>query len=84
MAELIQGLDGPRTDGQELFYDLEDSSAILGWVIAELTKVVERTNPPGEAASLEKICELMSVEQAKLRGYADEVKAGRIVRGKAE
>ena len=38
MADLMQGLDGTRTAQQELFYDLEDASAV-GWSVAELNKM---------------------------------------------
>lgn len=37
MDDLIQGLDGPRTAQQELFYDLEDAAAVIGWSVVELT-----------------------------------------------
>ena len=82
MANLIHGLGGPRTAQQELFYDLEDSSSIIGWAAIELADIAVRGKTPDEAIALMKICALLEAQQAKLSGYADEVKAGRIVRGK--
>lgn len=76
----MQELDGPRTAQQELFFDLEDAAAILGWSVSELTASAERSTAPKEAILLMKMCSLLSAQQAKLRGYADEVKLQRIVR----
>lgn len=84
MADLMQGLDGPRTVQQELFYDLEDATAIIGWSVTELTAIAGCARSPSEAFSLMKMGALLAAQQEKLRGYADEVKAGRIVRGKVE
>lgn len=81
MADLIQGLDGPRTAQQELFYDLEDASAVIRWAVGELTGMAE-CRTPDEAMALMKMGALLEVRRHKLAGYADEVKAGRIVRGK--
>lgn len=82
MADLIQGLDGPRTAQQELFYDLEDASAVLGWTMAELTSMAGSGKSPDEAIALMKMCVLLEAQQQKLRGYADEVKDQRITRAK--
>lgn len=76
----MQELDGPRTAQQELFFDLEDAAAILGWSVSELTASAERSTAPQEAILLMKMCSLLSAQQAKLRSYADEVKSRRIVR----
>lgn len=84
LADLIQGLDGPRTAQQELFYDLEDSTAVIGWSVIELTRMAGSCKSPEEAVALVKICALLKAQQDKISGYANEVKAGRIVRGKAE
>ncbi|MGF6127230.1 fatty acid-binding protein DegV [Pseudomonas frederiksbergensis] len=84
MADLIQGLDGPRTAQQELFYDLEDATAVIGWSVAELNKMASRGKSPDEAVALMKISALLKAQQEKIRRHADEVKAGRIVRGKDE
>lgn len=75
MPDLIQNLTGPRTAQQELFYDLEDSASIIGWAVNQLS-----TTTDGNAPALTKICELLLAEQNKLSRYADEVKAGSILR----
>nr|WP_314526366.1 hypothetical protein [uncultured Pseudomonas sp.] len=80
MDELIKGLDGPRTAQQELFYDLEDAAAVIGWSVVELTAMAASGRTPEEAIALVKICALLTVQQEKLRAYADEVKDLRIVR----
>ncbi|SDO15088.1 hypothetical protein SAMN04489798_2166 [Pseudomonas arsenicoxydans] len=83
MADLIKGFDGPRTAQQELFYDLEDSAAIIGWSAIELTDMASKSNE-GQSALLMKICKMLKAEQDKLRSYAAEVKTGTIVRAKPE
>ncbi|MGK9419377.1 hypothetical protein ACSSUR_24995 [Pseudomonas cedrina] len=80
MDELIQGLDGPRTAQQELFYDLEDAAAVIGWSVVELTAMAAAGRTPSEAAALMKICALLTAQQEKIGGYAGEVKEQRIVR----
>lgn len=84
MADLIQGLDGPRTAQQELFYDLEDASAVILWSVSELTRMAGSGKSPDESIALMKISALLKTQQEKLRRHADEVKAGRILRGKFE
>ena len=84
MADLIQGLDGPRTAQQELFYDLEDATAVIGWSVAELTSMAGRSKSPEEAVALMKVSALLKAELEKIRRHADEVKTGRIVRDKAK
>lgn len=84
MADLIQELDGPRTAQQELFYDLEDATAVIGWTVTELTSMAGCNKTPDEATALMKMRVLLEAQQQKLRGYADEVKAGRIARGTIE
>ncbi|MHC8321166.1 hypothetical protein ACYZT4_10775 [Pseudomonas sp. GB2N2] len=80
----MQGLDGPRTPQQELFYDLEDASAVIRWAVGELTSMAGCNKTPDEAMALMRIGALLDAQQRKLNGYADEVKAGRIMWGKAE
>lgn len=82
MANLMQGLDEPRTEQQELFYDLEDASAIILWSVGELTSMGRCNKTPDEAIALMKMCELLEAQQLKLRGYADEVRDQRITRAK--
>lgn len=84
MADLMEKLDGPRTAQQELFYDLEDATAVIAWSVAELTTVAGLAKSPDEAIALMKMCTLLSAHQEKLSGYADEVKAGQITRAKPE
>lgn len=83
MSELIQGLDGPRTAQQELFYDLDDAQAVISWSVVELTAMAARGKTPDEAVALMKICALLAVQQEKLGVYAEEAKAQRIVRAEA-
>ncbi|HEX8595383.1 MAG TPA: hypothetical protein VF682_19240 [Pseudomonas sp.] len=83
MADDIQGLDGERTAQQELFFDLEDSGAILGWSVVELNGIAMRIDAGGnadDAAALLSICKLLKTEQGRISTYADEAKGGRIVR----
>ncbi|AOE68034.1 hypothetical protein A7317_13790 [Pseudomonas fluorescens] len=80
MEELIQGLDGPRTAQQELFYDLEDAAAVIGWSVVELTAIAASGKTPAEAQALMRICALLAAQQEKLSVYADEVKDQCILR----
>ncbi|MDY7532996.1 hypothetical protein RGV33_15115 [Pseudomonas sp. Bout1] len=81
MANLMEKLDGPRTAQQELFYDLEDATAVIAWSVTELTAIAGLAKSPDDAIALMKLCALLAAQQQKLCGYADEVKEGRIVRG---
>ena len=80
MKELIQGLHGPRTAQQELFYDLEDAAAVIGWSVVELTAIAASGGTSGEAVVLMKICALLAAQQEKMGVYAGEVKNQRITR----
>ena len=80
MEDLIQGLDGPRTAQQELFYDLDDAAAVIGWSVVELTAIAATAKTPAEAVALMKICALLTAQQEKVGGYAGEVKEQRISR----
>lgn len=80
MEDLIQGLDGPRTAQQELFYDLEDAAAVIGWSVVELTAMAAAAKMPGEAVAMMKVCALLAAQQEKIGGYAAEVKEQRINR----
>ncbi|CAM2896539.1 MULTISPECIES: hypothetical protein [Pseudomonas] len=83
MEALIHGLDGPRTAQQELFYDLEDATAVIGWSLVELTAMAQSGRTPDEAVALMKVCALLIAQQQKLGVYAEEVKVHRIVRAEA-
>ena len=80
MEELIHGLDGPRTAQQELFNDLEDAAAVIGWSVVELTAMAANARTPTEAVALMKICGMLTAQQEKMAGYAGEVKEQRITR----
>ncbi|OAE12466.1 hypothetical protein AZH11_13605 [Pseudomonas simiae] len=84
MEELIQGLDGPRTAQQELFYDLEDATAVIGWSVVELTAMAAAARTPAEAAALMKIRALLTAQQEKIAVYAGEVKELRIARSEVQ
>lgn len=81
MADLMEKLDGPRTAQQELFYDLEDATAVIAWSVAELTNIAGLAKSSDEAIALMKMGALLAAQQEKLSGYAHEVKAGKIARG---
>ncbi len=80
MDALIRDLDGPRTAQQELFYDLEDAAAVMGWSVMELTAMAANGRTPDEVAQLMKICALLASQQENIGVYANEVKAQRIIR----
>ncbi|MEX5625003.1 hypothetical protein DM05_1859 [Pseudomonas poae] len=80
MNELIQGLDGPRTAQQELFYDLEDAAAVIGWSVMELATLAANGNTSSDTMALQKICALLKAQQEKIVAYAGEVKRQRINR----
>lgn len=84
MEKLIGGLQGSRTAQQELFYDLDDTTAIIGWSIAELNAMAASIRTPSETATLQKVCALLKAQQTKIGLYADEVKAGKISRDRSE
>lgn len=76
---MIEDLDGPRTAQQELFYDLEDASAVIGWSVVELTALAA-AGLSSDAVALRKVCALLAVQQQRLEAYANEVKVQRINR----
>jgi len=80
MATRMEKLDGPRTAQQELFYDLEDATAVIAWSVNELATLAGVAKSPDEAIALMKMGALLAAQQQKLSEYADEVKAGKIVR----
>lgn len=84
MDELIQGLDGPRTAQQELFYDLEDAAAVIGWAVVQLTALAGSGRTPDEAVAMMKIGTLLAAQQERMRVYAEEVREQRITRSEAD
>lgn len=83
MEKLIPGLDGPRTAQQELFYDLDDAAAVVGWSVVELTALAASAQTPEGAVAMMKIVALLAAQQSKLAVYAGEVKNQRIIRSEA-
>jgi hypothetical protein len=83
MEGLIKGLNGPRTAQQELFYDLEDAAAVIGWSVVELTAMAGKDTAPSDAVALMKIVALLTAQQEKVGMYAAEVKNQRITRDEA-
>ncbi|MFB3301878.1 hypothetical protein [Pseudomonas sp. AMR01] len=84
MEKLIHGLHGPRTAQQELFYDLDDAAAVVGWSVVELTALAAGAQSPKGAVAMMKIVALLTAQQAKLAVYAGEVKSQRIIRAEAD
>lgn len=84
MDELIQGLDGPRTAQQEMFYDLEDAAAVIGWAVVQLTALAGSGRTPDEAVAMMKIGTLLAAQQERMRVYAEEVREQRITRSEAD
>lgn len=84
MKELIQGLDGPRTAQQALFYDLEDAAAVIGWSVVELNRLATNAKTPEEALLLMKLGALLTAQQQRIGGYAGEVREQRIIRAEVQ
>ena len=78
------GLNQPT---QDLRRELKDIAFLLEWTGVDLMQLAVRLSDAGlEAEALELAKKLAAFNDAedKLTGYADEAKAGRIVRRKAE
>lgn len=72
---------------QQLWRDLKDAASLLKWSGVDLFQAAQKLSERGlEAEALELISISLRLQEAedKLTGYADEVKVGRIVRGKVE
>lgn len=72
---------------QQLRRDLKEAAALLKWSGVDLMQIAERMSEAGledDARALLKIAISYQETEDKLASYADEVKAGRIVRGKVE
>lgn len=72
---------------QQLRRDLKEAAALLKWSGVDLFVVSKRMLIVGDeqgAFELMKIAMSLQKAEDKLAGYAEEVKAGRIVRGKVE
>ena len=68
---------------QDLKRDLQGIASDLKWSAVELMRIAERLSLAGNEADAQaviRICVVMQAGEDRLVGYADEVKAGRIVR----
>ncbi|MDR8369268.1 hypothetical protein NM213_05000 [Pseudomonas lactis] len=71
---------------QDLKRDLQGIASDLKWSAVELMRIAERLSLAGSEADAQavlKMCTVFHAGEDKLAGYADEVKAGRIARGRA-
>ena len=76
-------LDKPN---QDLKRDLLGIASDLKWSAVELMRIAERLSLAGNEADAQavlRMCTVLHADEDRLAGYADEVKAGRIVRGNA-
>lgn len=72
---------------QDLKRDLQGIASDLKWSAVELMRIAERLSLAGNEADAQAVFRMLTVfhdGEDRLAGYADEVKAGRIVREKAE
>ena len=72
---------------QELSSDLKGLASDFKWSAVELMRIAERLSLAGDEADAQavlRMCLVFHAGEDKLTGYAYEVKAGMIVRGKAE
>ena len=78
------GLSNPE---QDLKRDLQGIASDLKWSAVELMRIAERLSLAGNEADAQavlRMCTVFHADEDRLTAYADEVKVGRIVRGKAE
>ena len=72
---------------QDLRRDLQGIASDLKWSAVEMMRIAERLSLAGNEADAQavlKICGVLHDGEDRLAGYADEVKAGRVVRGKKD
>ncbi|KPU62062.1 hypothetical protein AN403_6188 [Pseudomonas fluorescens] len=72
---------------QELRHDLKQAADLLNWCGVDLSKLSARLSEAGreeDAQEALRIARALQETEDKLTEYADEVRVGRIVRGKAE
>lgn len=70
---------------QDLKRDLQGVASDLKWSVVELVRIAERLSLAGNEADAQavlRMCSVFHADEDRLAGYADEVKAGMIVRGK--
>ena len=71
---------------QQLRRDLQDVASDLRWSAVELLRIAEQLRMAGndvDAEAAKRLCELFQGDEARLAGYAEEVKAKTITRNKA-
>ena len=72
---------------QQLHLDLKEAAAILKWSGVDLMQAAVKLSEAGQEAEAKELLKIAASYQAvedRLAGYAEEVKAGRIVRAKPE
>lgn len=72
---------------QDLKRDLQGVASDLKWSAVELMRIAERLSLAGNEADAQavlKMCTMLQADEDRLTGYADEVKAGQIIRTKSE
>ncbi len=72
---------------QDLKRDLQGVASDLKWSAVELMRIAERLSLAGNEADAQavlRICTVFHADEDRLAGYADEVKAGQIIRSKPE
>ena len=72
---------------QDLKRDLQGIASDLKWSVVELKRIADGLSQAGNEADAQaalKMCTVFHAGEDRLAGYADEVKAGRIVREKVE
>ncbi|AUZ46565.1 hypothetical protein [Pseudomonas orientalis] len=70
---------------QDLKRDLQGVASDLKWSAVELMRIAERLSLAGNEAGAQavlKMCTALHADEDRLAGYAEEVKAGRILREK--
>ena len=81
---MIMDLNKPE---QDLKRDLQGVASDLKWSAVELLRVAERLSQAGneaDAQAVQRMCTVFHADEDRLTAYAEEVKAGRIARGKSE
>jgi hypothetical protein len=76
------GLNKPE---QDLKRDLQGIASDLKWSAVELLRVAERLSQAGNEADAQavlRMCTVFHADEDRLTAYADEIKAGKIVRAK--
>ena len=72
---------------QDLKRDLQGIASDLKWSAVELMRIAERLSLAGNVADAQavlRMCNVFHADEDRLAGYAEEVKAGQIIRSKPE